>query len=657
VIYTSFPTNLELSLSELEAQVSILSASVIPRAEFLKNEYLTKVYSVQRSNVILARSLFLLIYALYLEDRSHRLLTVDDILSDILIKPTAFVDDPNPLLAQVLSGTIKQICQNPSPLIQALAGSKIPHAYFAFSVFPSIFAFYTSSEFCESAGRLLIQFVRSEEIHPDLLYFLCLSFLFSAFAFCDTLWRTLQAELSKRVSFSRDETGSAMIHAICHSLPLLSTGLHDLIRVLEAERPSLMTHVVARWLKISFAVWWNRDGEGIGFAPGDSILEYLRGITDGSSVDVTSALVGNLGECPVLPSYIGVCGVASETLIFSGCDCQLLAASLRPVASQIPMFDTLERLAGEAGADRFAPIAIKVFAPASSKKALYPLLFPIPSIDHIRCEPDPIFEQAYHQKASLRTREFLKYALFKDATRCHELAMDQELAMTLAQQLKIATDLQRSLLRLRAAFYEEWVSGQRQDFSGGPLERATAFLSRANDRDSLIATTVLQFASKAVATSVPQDLIDSCLAFSRARFRSIWTRVGTIGESRFVQRLIPMVVQRHTITWPQVFTQFSYLFNEIRTIAGRIYGEEGAIDGIIIIMEIVFLCANADRPFRAFLVLEKTLFRQGEFMRELNKAVLADWTQFFKMMLTVLAENPQLLDRCICLDVSDTGFV
>jgi hypothetical protein len=51
--------------------------------------------------------------------------------------------------------------------------------------------------------------------------------------------------------------------------------------------------------------------------------------------------------------------MASELLVFSGCDCQILAAALRPIAPAMPMLDVLDRFAGEAGGDRFAPFGIR----------------------------------------------------------------------------------------------------------------------------------------------------------------------------------------------------------------------------------------------------------------------------------------------------------
>jgi hypothetical protein len=345
------------------SEVALLSSSIFPRAESLKTDLLSNLYSIQSSNVILARSLFLLIYSRYFEDPSHPFITPDDMLSDILLKPTDFVDTPNSLLSQLLSALIKQLCQDPSLLIDALTACKVPHSYFSFSVFPSLFGFYTSIEFCESAGHLLTQFVLSE-IPSDLLSYLCLSFFFSAFFFCDTLWTTVRDELSRRPSFSADEAGSSIIHAVCHSLPLINTSLHELITTLELKRPYLLNQIVARFLTISFEIWWNHTGEGVGFISGDAVLRSLKGIADGSTVDITSALVGSLGECPVLPSFIGFCKMASETLIVSGCDCQLLVTGLRPVANRLPMFDALDRLADQRRADRFVTIC---FIPITTK--------------------------------------------------------------------------------------------------------------------------------------------------------------------------------------------------------------------------------------------------------------------------------------------------
>jgi hypothetical protein len=63
-------------------------------------------------------------------------------------------------------------------------------------------------------------------------------------------------------------------------------------------------------------------------------------------------------------------GSSRWLLVFSGCDCQILAAALRPIAPAMPMFDVLDRLADEAGGDRFAPFGIgsidRLFSPSGA---------------------------------------------------------------------------------------------------------------------------------------------------------------------------------------------------------------------------------------------------------------------------------------------------
>jgi hypothetical protein len=252
--------------------------------------------------------------------------------------------------------------------------------------------------------------------------------------------------------------------------------------------------------------------------------------------------------------------------------------------------------------------------------------------------------------------EFLRYSLSKDAVRYQELAVDQEIAFTLKQQLDVANDLQRTLARLRGSFYAEWVAAQPIVISGHPVEAAAVFLGRANNREDLFVSTVLQFANKVEAPKIPQDLIDECMVFARTRLQSIWTRAGAVGRSPLIQRRVAVVAGRSAISWSQIFDLFSKLFEEIRTITDRLFGRERAVDAIIDILQTVFISANTDRIFKVFIVFEKTIFRQADFVRELEKGTLNDWIQFFKMMLTTLAENQPLLNRCITLDLSDSAF-
>jgi hypothetical protein len=657
VYFTTFAhTNPQLGLSQLEAEVGAIASRVFPRAEALKGKLLSGLYSIQQGNVVLARSLYLLIYSRYFDDPSRRVLAPADMLGDVLLKPAGFVDAPAPMLAQILAMFVKQICQDPTVLITALASAKVPQPYFAFAVFPALFGFFTSVEFCDAAGTFLIQSIQSE-ISPDLLFYLCLSFFFSAFAFCDTFWSAVCRELSIRPTFKRDEAGSALIHAICCALPLLSSPVHTLITALDRWRPQMLLTLVSRLLRISFEVWCNCTGEGATFRHGEAVQNYLAGLSDGSSADLTSAMVGSLGESPVLPSYTGFCSMASETMIFSACDCQVLVAALRPIAAAMPMFEVLERFADEIGADRFAPFAIKFFGRIDHGCCIYPPLFPVLDIDRFRCDADPIFEAALHQNADLKTPEFRRYALWKAAVHAQELTADFELAITLQQQQRIARDLHRSLERLKRGFFEKWTAANALDILANPVGAAVAFLSHAADREGLLVRTALQFANKLSEPKIPADLLDACLAFSRNRCHLIWKRAGAIGQSRFVQRLVPLVAQRPSISWSQLFSLFSLLFTEIRTIANYQYNQETVIDGITVLLETVFGAANSARTFKAFLVFEKTLLRNGDFVRVLDRGTLSDWAQFFRMMLTTLAENQALLQSCIELDLSASSFV
>jgi hypothetical protein len=81
--------------------------------------------------------------------------------------------------------------------------------------------------------------------------------------------------------------------------------------------------------------------------------------------------------------------------------------------------------------------------------------------------------------------------LSKSGNRYQELAIDQEIAFILKQQFNVASDLQRTLLRLGKSFY---------------AESATSFL--CSNREDLFVPTVLQFAHQIASPRIPQDLLD-----------------------------------------------------------------------------------------------------------------------------------------------------
>jgi hypothetical protein len=76
----------------------------------------------------------------------------------------------------------------------------------------------------------------------------------------------------------------------------------------------------------------------------------------------------------------------------------------------------------------------------------------------------------------------------------------------LKQQFNVASDLQRTLLRLGKSFYAEWIATRSIEISAHPIESATSFL--CSNREDLFIPTVLQFAHQIASPKIPQDLLD-----------------------------------------------------------------------------------------------------------------------------------------------------
>jgi hypothetical protein len=628
---------------------------VFPNAESMKTSLTTELISIQRANVILSRAYYLLLFSLNFDNPAHRIITHEDIIADVLIPQDTAPQTPDPLLSQILLCAIKKAYNNPRLFAAALTAGPLPYPFFAFSTFPSLFAFFTSIDLCEAAGAILVELLNDANVSQDFVYYLSLSFLLSSFSFSDAIWTNVNDELSGRVQISDHLIANALIHATCRCLPLLSHPVHILICELGSHWPQLLESVITKFLQIGFRLWWNRSREGITFQHGAAILDYFNRIMDGSApFDIAAPFSSTIGRCAVLPSFTGYCRLSSEALIFGACDLHLLVSAFRPIAKEIQMFDTFEQLAEDAACDRFRPLSLALFSTWPERVPKYPSLFPVPDASEYPLEIVPLFEEAYRQSAKIDSPEFRRYSLKKDFGTLREMAVDQEIAFTFKDQLSLAEGIGTSLRRLRGLVFDEYTSLHLKWRPGEKLDDVAArFLAGSSETKNLAISALLHALSDGSSKSLalPAGLVERWTSLSRSLFQNVWTEVSEIGRKRFVMALLPQLSLRPVLSPAQKFQVFTHAFATIRTVCN--YYAPREVHGILpAIVRAVVISADPTRVFQVFLHFEKVVFRDPEFLRHLNAGALSDWNNFFQVMWAACALQQPLLNTCMGLELS-----
>jgi hypothetical protein len=185
----------------------------------------------------------------------------------------------------------------------------------------------------------------------------------------------------------------------------------------------------------------------------------------------------------------------------------------------------------------------------------------------------------------------------------------------------------------------------RAETAGG---RAIEFLQDTPDRANLALQTCCQLVDVTPAQfRLHNDLVITYIKLFRNLRKEALAEVGKLMTTRVVRRLVYDVVQRE-LPYGKQFQFFCWVFGQARAIARHFCGHMR--DGVILLVKTIFISACSDKVFRSFLFFEKVLFRDGDFLRILDRDTQTDWNLFFQVMWMAIARDPKLLQKCIDLD-------
>ena len=622
-----------LNLSRLRDS---LAAQTLPGIYPLKASVTAKVTEIQRENVLLARAYYALIFAVYFDNGST--IKHSELVQHVLVSPGHEPIIPEPLLAQVVVKTLKQMSTNPKVFAQALTQSKLSNGVFAFLTFPAMFGYFTSVEGCEQAGRLLLDLV-SCDVSDDLLHHLCLSFFFSCFSFTDALWVNVSERLWD-VGPVRDETiHRALAKAINDCLPLVSGPVRALARELVNERPRLLKRVfVDGFLKMSLTNWLGFSEYGAVFSSGAQVLGYLdRVAADPTALFLTSLLAMNVGVVPVIPSFIGLADLPCELLVFSRCDLEAMVETFESNASQIPTFDMLKDEVGSISEEKLAALGFTFFAPLSRDKGKgYPSLFQIPEAPVVS---DP-------------TR------LFEEVIKLHQAAIEQELVITRQYEYSVAFNLQKTLIRLRSAYFEEYITREVtrtvRQLKGNIKDTIIEILLDSSDKRRLVLPTFIAIINKfhPADFQIPTHINNRFISIQKANDQPDWGAVCMTTHATHILRLIPILHRRRNLPVGQLFKIISFIMSHIYTFCDYVSSKLSCEIKVVDVCRDVLLASQSDHLIDAFLFFEKIVFREEPFLKNLSFRRTSEWNTFFQIMWSLIAQDDSLLQECLQLTVS-----
>ena len=627
--------SLALNLSRLRDS---LAAQTLPGIYPLKASVTERVNEIQRENVLLARAYYALIFAVYFDNGST--MKHSELVEHVLLSAGHEPIIPEPLLAQVVVKTLKLMSAQPKAFAQALTQAKLSSGVFAFLTFPAMFGYFTSVEGCEQAGQLLMDLV-SRDVSDDLLHHLCLSFLFSCFSFTDALWVNVSERLWD-VGPVRDETiYRALGKAINDCLPLVSGPVRALIHALLNGRPQLLKRVfVDGFLKMSLTNWLGFSEHGAVFSSGAQVLGYLDRIgSDPTALFLTSLLAMDVGLVPVLPSFIVLADLPCELLVFSRYDLEVMVETFEPNASQIPTFEMLRDEVSSVHDDRLAAMGFTFFAPLSRDRGrVYPSLFQIPNIPET-----PVAGEPTH--------------LFEEVAKLHQAAVEQELVITRQHEYSVALSLQKTLVRLRSAYFEEYITREVtrtvRQFKGNIKDTIMEILLESSDK-RLVLPAFIAIINKfhPADFQIPTHINNRFISIQKAKDQPDWSAVCMTTHATYILRLIPILHRRRNLPVGQLFKIISFIMSHIHTFCDYVSSKLACEIKVVDVCRDVLLASQSDHLIDAFLFFEKIVFREEPFLKNLSFRRTSEWNTFFQIMWSLIAQDDSLLQECLQLTVS-----
>lgn len=572
----------------------------------------------------------------------------EDLIADVLLGPTGSLSSPSSLCVQVLMKAIKQICEEPKLLVDALLRAKIDYPIFAFLTFPAMFGYYTCTELANKACQVMEAIVRRKKMNDDAILYICLSILFSCYRFTTNVWIILSNSLEKEREVTKKVMKAKIASCVSDCSPLVPLCVKRVLSQLLRWKTALLTKiVVSEFLPKTFEMWSACGPAGVGFRYKDLVIECLNEMQQShEGMMLSSLLLTDRGQISVLPSFTGQCEMSNDKLIVCPHDFLVLSEVLRPCSSEIEMFDQLKL-----EADRFdcifTPMIVNIFFPVSHN----PSPFLNGPIMNITSDNDPIYLKAYYEKRDLPDKAFKRFKFAKDIEIGRDLLKDQELVITRADEFNIAQTLQTIILGLRSMYWQKLVYNRLADNvrfkSQTASELMSIILDGTTDFPGLACPVYLAIIDAGLVPkpSVSPELLASLTFLLKGQTGECWLEIGEMATCTFFLRLVPLLANVANLSYTESFIFITNFLAALRSVCNR-FAKDPSEDTFAAMIRAVVVSAASDALISRFFFFERIVLHDSDFMRGLDEATATNWNVFFQAVWRSIATNRELFLKC-----------
>lgn len=691
------------SIQQLDELVKQFKKQVMPSIFDKRNDIFNQLQILQQENCLFSRSIYLLIYHLFI-DETGKTMAHDDFTIDILNIDFEKISNESCLgsfESQVFLNALKQLNNNTHLFASALITAKtenksFPYKLFSFSTFPSIFSYFTSSELFSQASQLLLDLL-SLNAPDELLNPMILSFFLSMYPFIDAFWNNFYLHLSNRSTIKDDDIMESFTQSMSECASLISTPAYLVLRELLLNRQTLLKDIIIKsFFPITFQLWNMHSNYAMSFEFGSEILNFLTKNADTQKGSMLSSLfVIDSSRIETIPSFTSQCRFSSEVLFFSNIDMKLFVEAFAPISSQIQLFDTLQEASKKCEEyPPFMPFPISFFMSSSKTINSTPLIFNYPKVKVLKKsedltedsifytdkineddkdffyieepENDSVFEivrqenqqnKKVQNSSIYKSEEFQIYSLTKDLLNLVEIAETQEFCINLKIQLELAQDYQRSILNLRrfsfSAYISRYIKENSIDQNKENIEAKTFSIIENCTEKRLIIPTFIEVSNYSQFSNfdIPESMHKSFLTIIRSFIETSWKQTGKMSTNKFILNLVPLLSRRKKLHIGNYFYLLDQLLTDLRKICNYFYKKPIIEDEIIILLQAIIYSSNTDVVLDIFLFYEKIAFRCPNFLSNLTLEQSKNWNIFIQIMWKSLEKDKGLFQQVMDMDL------
>jgi hypothetical protein len=626
------------SLADLSAR---LKCHVLDDSSELKANAHRHLCGLQRRSVLVARAFYCLILSGFFPSSDARKISSSELFTHIFINESDYLDVPGCKCAQILQRAIRLMRGGPTPFARALLHShtSIPLRFFAFSTFPAIFGYFTTSENVNFASQFMIALMSLDP--PECLVGpLFQSFLLANYPFADALWTNLHGRVCARQRINEQTA----IESLCGSIeacgPLMSFAAYRVIQEVMGRLPTLCCNEVLRFLRISFQLWHDHSPEGLSFGCGDSFLEYLALSEDflvGNSMMIVASILKTRRRVPSYPGFGNLADRPSESIVFSCRDFSVFRKAFEDAEPKIALFHTIEV---DGAMDDLAPFLLETF-PIPGTQAVRQPLISIGDIPEIALTVDGVYELAISQGVRIQNSAFEEYALKKSIIDAKLKMNDFEDFLSLRLAARSVTHFLKSVRRFRdfcfARYCRKLFEAMEIRSSATIKQMADRMLAPCSELPSIFKVFLVEWLNVAALGKPPPTAVPLFEALTNRHAHTTWYELRAFSGMKRMIELVPAATRRPLERYGDVFLLFSYIFWANRKIRRHFSALEDSEK------HFKFLALNSHfrRLLHIFIYFD-ALFRQ-KFLRErLDSRLLADWDCFLKMMRNTVKSDEVL---------------